>query len=139
MPVHAQEFHDAHTGLSDHAEMLAEAARLLPTVPAGERAPLLERVTAFLGDEVVPHTKLDERVLFPEVSSRLGDSLATATMNYDHVAIRGLIDDLAAADPDDVNEVQELLYGLHALIRMHIWKEERLYLAMLDRVAWPAH
>lgn len=59
-------------------------------------------------------------------------------MNYDHVAIRGLIDDLAAADRDDVDQLQELLYGLYSLIRVHIWKEERLYLAMLDAPSWPA-
>ncbi len=138
MPIQVQAFHDAHTGLSDHAEMLAEAARLLPAVSAADRGPLLERVGEFLRDEVVPHTRLDERVLYPEVNSRLADPLATASMNYDHVAIRGLIDDLAAAEPDDVEAAQQLLYGLHALIRVHIWKEERLYLAMLDRAAWPS-
>ena len=92
----------------------------------------------FLRDEAVPHTTLDERVLYPEVNARLRDPLATATMNYDHVAIRGMIDDLATADRDDVDQLQELLYGLYSLIRVHIWKEERLYLAMLDAPAWPA-
>lgn len=72
------------------------------------------------------------------MTARLRDPLATATMSYDHVAIRGLIDDLAVADDGDLDLLQEMLYALHALIRVHIWKEERLYLAMLDRPAWPA-
>lgn len=132
MTVQTRELHDAHTGLSEGAALLAESARLVPALPPDERAALLTQVAAFLDEEVVPHTKLDERVLYSATDARLRDPVAGATMNYDHVAIRGLVDDLLVADRDDVDTLQELLYGLHALIREHVWKEERLYLAMLD-------
>jgi hypothetical protein len=81
--------------------------------------------------------RLDEHVLFPEVASRLRDPLATASMAYDHLAIRDWINRLCAASLSDVNELQELLYGLVALIRVHIWKEDALYLAMLENPSWP--
>jgi hypothetical protein len=42
-----------------------------------------------------------------------------------------------AADLDDTDRLQRLLYGLHALIEVHIWKEERLYLTLLESPAWP--
>jgi hemerythrin-like domain-containing protein len=138
MVVLTRGFHEAHSGIDDRVELLAETARRLPHAGAVERRALLGDVMRFLRDEIVPHTRLDERVLYPEVNARLGNPLATATMNYDHVAIRGLIDDLEAAGIDDTDELQALLYGLCSLIHVHIWKEERLYLAMLDSPGWPA-
>jgi hypothetical protein len=138
MTVVTRDFHEAHARLRERAELLADAAKVLPAVSPTERESLRDDIVEFLREQVVPHTVLDERVLFPEVSRRLGDPLATATMNYDHVAIRDWIDDVAAADLDDTARLQQLLYGLHALIQVHIWKEERLYLTLLESPSWPA-
>jgi iron-sulfur cluster repair protein YtfE (RIC family) len=138
MPVATNEFRDAHMRLGARAELLIEAARVLRTVPADERKALRDDVVSFLREEVVPHTQLDERVLYPEVADRLGDPLATASMNYDHIAIRQWTDDIAEAGVDDPHRLERLLYGLYALIRVHMWKEEQLYLAMLEGSSWPA-
>jgi hypothetical protein len=48
-------------------------------------------------------------------------------MNYDHLAIRRWIALIAAADVSDTAHLQQLLYGLDALIRVHIWKRERAF------------
>lgn len=40
-------------------------------------------------------------------------------------------------DPRDAETLQQLLYGLHALIDVHIWKEEELYISALDSSSWP--
>jgi hemerythrin-like domain-containing protein len=138
MTVVTRDFNEAHARLRERAELLADAAKVLPAVSRPEREALRDDIVEFLREQVVPHTVLDERVLFPEVSRRLGDPLATATMNYDHVAIRDWIDDVATADLDDTALLQRLLYGLHALIQVHIWKEERLYLTLLESPSWPA-
>jgi hypothetical protein len=71
------------------------------------------------------------------VTARLGDPLATASMNYDHMAIRRWIEDIAEADVEDVARLQQLLYGLHALITVHTWKEDELYLTALESPSWP--
>ena len=138
MTTRTTQFHEQHDGLIERAELLAEVARELPALPQHRRTTRVKEAVAFLQDAVVPHTWVDERVLCPWVSDRLCDPLATATMRYDHVALRGMVDDLANTDPDDILELQRLLYGLHALISVHIWKEERLYLAMLERPGWPS-
>ena len=138
MTIQTAQFHDQHDGLTERVELLAEVAGELPSLGREARAARLEEALEFLHRAVVPHTWLDERVLYPSVAERLRDPFATATMGYDHVAIRGLIDDLGAADADDVADLQRLLYGLHTLIAVHIWKEERLYLEMLERPDWPA-
>lgn len=137
MSTATTQLHEQHRDLTEQVERLAELARRLPGLQRRQRGEQIREVLSFLQDTVVPHTWLDERVLYPQIGVRLRDPLATAMMGYDHIAIRGLIDDLAAADPDDVDELQRLLYALHALIGVHIWKEERLYLAMLDQPGWP--
>jgi len=44
-------------------------------------------------------------------------------------AIRTWLDALERSDPGDVDRIQELLYGLDALVRVHIWRETGLELA----------
>jgi hypothetical protein len=59
-------------------------------------------------------------------------------MAYDHLAIRSWIAKLSEADEDDVATLQELLYGLDALIRVHLWKEDELMVRPLESPGWPA-
>jgi hypothetical protein len=59
-------------------------------------------------------------------------------MAYDHLAIRSWIAKLAEADLEDVETVQELLYGLDAIIRVHLWKEDELFVKPLTSSTWPA-
>jgi hypothetical protein len=68
----------------------------------------------------------------------MGSPLAAAAIAYDHLAIRSWIAKLASADEDDVETLQELLYGLDALIRVHLWKEDELFVKPLGISAWPA-
>ncbi len=127
-----------HERLNAEADRLARAAREVAQLDAAGRRLAIEDVLVFLDEQVSPHTWLDERVLYPELRERLGDSLSAVSMNYDHLAIRRWIHDLAQADPDNVARLQELLYGLHALIVVHTWKEDELYLAALDYRSWPS-
>jgi hypothetical protein len=60
-----------------------------------------------------------------------------ASMNYDHLAIRHWISSLEEADLRDTDRLQSLLYGLDALIRVHMWKEDELFLGTLESADWP--
>ena len=51
---------------------------------------------------------------------------------------RWWIDELARADPADTNDLQRLLYGLYALITVHLSREEELYAGAVDSRRWPA-
>jgi hypothetical protein len=53
-------------------------------------------------------------------------------MVHDHEAIVERSERLAKTDLEDVDALQELLYGLHALITVHFEKEEEIYLPLLD-------
>ncbi len=133
-----EQFAAAHQQFGAWTDELRAAARRLPALSTGERLALISDLVAFLHEQVEPHTRLDEQVLYPRVEDRLGSPLVTASMAYDHLAIRTWIAKLAEADEEDVATIQELLYGLDALIRVHLWKEDELMVRPLASSAWPA-
>jgi iron-sulfur cluster repair protein YtfE (RIC family) len=128
-----------HAQLHDHVEHIRVAARQLPSLSPDERRELVARILDFLRNTLVPHADEEERSLYPEVARRLGHPEATAPMTHDHDAIRARTLRLAATEPDEVERLQELLYGLYALISVHFWKEEQLYLPLVERPAVPAY
>ena len=133
-----EQFTEAHKKFSAWTDELRLAARRLPEMTAAERLPLISDLVAFLHDSIEPHTRIDEQVLYHDVAARLGSPLITAAMAYDHLAIRTWITKLAEADVGDVDTLQELLYGLDALIRVHLWKEDELMVRPLSSATWPA-
>ena len=124
--------------LEERAEFLSEAARELPELSPEQREELRTRVLSFLRDEIGEHMRTDQRLLYPKIAERLGDPLAAAPMNYDHRAIRWWIDEIARAEITDTSELQRLLYGIHALIKVHLSREEDLYVGALESKDWPA-
>ena len=127
-----QTFHKEHEELLDGVEHIRLAAREMPVLSPVERDVVRNRIVDFLRGTLVPHSLLEEHDLYPRVAEILGNADATAPMVYDHLAIRERIADLADADSGDLARLQELLYGLHALIRVHFHKEEELYLPLVD-------
>ncbi len=132
------QFAVAHESFRAWTDSLRVAARRLPELAPGERMVLIADLIAFLHEEVEPHMRVDEEVLYPTASGRLGSPLATAALAYDHLAIRGWIAKLAEAEDEDLATLQELLYGLDALIRVHLWKEDELLVRPLGSSSWPA-
>lgn len=124
--------------LEGKAELLCEAARRLPALSLEEREGVRAEVLDFLRHEICDHLLADERVLYPRLATRLGDPLAPAPLLYAHRAIRWWTEEIATADAADADELQRLLYGVNALIRVHLSREEDLYAEAVDAVRWPA-
>jgi hypothetical protein len=124
-----------HAELLGHVDHIRLAARELPELSHEEREAVLARVLDFLRNTLVPHAETEERMLYLAVGELIGSREATAPMTADHRAIRVLVDRLDEADLHDTALLQELLYGLHALITTHFRKEEELYLPLLDQPA----
>jgi iron-sulfur cluster repair protein YtfE (RIC family) len=133
-----RQFAVAHETFRAWTDKLRVAARRLPELEPGERMVLLADLVAFLHEEVQPHMRIDEEVLYPTGAGRLGSPLATAALAYDHLAIRAWIAKLTEAEDEDLATLQELLYGLDALIRVHLWKEDELLVHPLGSSTWPA-
>ncbi len=132
MPLPTQPFRDEHAELIAHVEHIRQAAGEVARVSPEERRAIVQRILGFLRNTLVPHAAAEERVLYREWARLVGSPDAAAPMVHDHEAIVARIDALAQADPGDVDRLQELLYGLYALISVHFRKEEDIQLPVLD-------
>lgn len=125
-------FRREHQELLSHIEHIGQAAREVPRLDRGERELLVGRIVEFLRGTLVPHAKAEEEVLYPEWAKLVGFAGAAVPMVHDHEAIVERIERLEQADVDEVDTLQELLYGLHALIGVHFRKEEDIQLPAFD-------
>jgi hypothetical protein len=121
-----------HERLLDHAEHLRIAAIELPSLSGEERRELVDRIVTFLSGSFAANAESETRGLYPYVNRVLGDSHATDALTYDLDAIRRLVGELREASVHDTAQLQELLYGLHAVISVHFRKEDEIYLPLLE-------
>ena len=86
-----------------------------------------------LETQLLPHERADEAQLVPLVSRVLGGTDTTAGLSRTHAEIEhqigllrklltGLTDE--SAQPEDIIELRRLLYGLHAVLRLHNAQED---------------
>ena len=120
------EFREEHRHLMAHVDRIRLAAGEVRDLPPGERAELVTQILEFLRGTLLPHAEWEEQVLYTAVGELLGDARATAAMTRDHVAIGRMIEALGETDLADIARLQELLYGLHAVITVHFEKGDCL-------------
>jgi iron-sulfur cluster repair protein YtfE (RIC family) len=132
VPLPTQPFRDEHAELIAHVEHIRQAAAEVARVSPQERQVMVQRILGFLRDTLLPHAAAEEQVLYPEWARLVGAADAAAPMVHDHEAIAARIDALAEVDPGDLDRLQELLYGLYALIGVHFRKEEDIQLPVFD-------
>ena len=94
-----------------------------------------------LTGEVWPHEHAEEAELYPALNRLLGGADPTAPMSRAHAEIAvqiarlgRLIDDIGDRDPDeaDIADLRGILYGLHAILRLHTVQEDETYLSLGD-------
>ncbi|MFI7492029.1 heavy metal translocating P-type ATPase [Micromonospora echinaurantiaca] len=129
-----------HAAMRDVLAGLRDTADLVATRPdSPECLPALRAAHRRLTDEVLPHEAAEERQLYPALAGPLGSAEATATMSRAHVEIRRQVDrigaHLAGADDgrlraDQVTDLLATLYGLEAVLRLHLAQEEEDYFSL---------
>jgi hypothetical protein len=101
----------------------------------------VRRVHELLTREVWPHEHAEESDLYPALNRVLGGTDPTAPMSRAHAEIAvqiarlgRLIDDIGDRDPGeaDIADLREILYSLHAILRLHTVQEDETYLSLAD-------
>jgi hypothetical protein len=96
---------------------------------------------ALLTGEIWAHESAEEADLYPALNRLLGGTDPTATMSRAHAEIAyqiarlgRLIADIGDRVPDktDVADLRGVLYGLHAILRLHTAQEDEAYLSLDD-------
>ena len=130
--------HRSHLPRIDDLRRLADRA---PAIGARELADGLDGVLEFLEDTLLPHLGAEETVLHRAYTKALGGPGTAELLRFDHdeirrrvAVLRGYRDDLAAQLlPVARREVVGDLYELHAILTLHLAKEDELCLPLLDR------
>jgi iron-sulfur cluster repair protein YtfE (RIC family) len=90
-----------------------------------------------------PHFAWEEGWLYPAIDGRTGTPWATRASRFDHQQIRQMADGLrsdqarlASRAPGDNEQTRCHLFGLEALVRAHVEREERFLMPLLNDDAW---
>jgi len=133
-------FRTEHRTIRADVEQLRAAAQTLGESGAMDR---VRCVRELLTREVWPHEHAEESVLYPALNRVLGGTDPTAPMSRAHAEIAvqiarlgRLIDDIGDQDPNesDIADLRDVLYGLHAILRLHTVQEDETYLSLGDAV-----
>jgi len=124
----AKRFSDEHASIQVHIEELRATADSLDCDPPGAAVARVRTVYQNMVAEVGPHEAAEQAELYPMLNRLLGSGDATETMSRAHVEIEHqirrlgqLLDDIGPGEPDqvDLTDLRGLLYGLHAILRLH--------------------
>jgi hemerythrin-like domain-containing protein len=97
-------------------------------------------VLHWLNATLEPHVAWEEAWLFPEIDARTGTPWATRAARFDHQQVREMATRLrvdqhllgTGGTVDHQADARCHLFGLEALLRAHIEREERLLIPLLD-------
>jgi hypothetical protein len=137
----AQRFSTEHIAIRADLDRLRQAADALGSEPPATAMARVRGVHSLLVDEVLPHEQAEDETLYPALARVLGGSDPLAPMSRAHAEIAHLIrrigrllDEIDPIDPDegDISELRRILYGLHAILRLHTVQEEESYLSLAD-------
>ncbi len=135
-------FDAEHDELREAVGLLREAADRLVAAPDQAALQAITRAHGLLTDQILPHERAEETLLYPALAHPLGTGEATATMSRTHAEIQRLSDRIGAhvalasgagaIGADQVDDLLACLYGLYALLRLHFVQEEEAYFSLAE-------
>jgi heavy metal translocating P-type ATPase len=136
----ALRFGAEHTMLRPDVEAVRVAADAIGVLPVEAAVRQARHVYAVLSERVVPHELAEDSQLYPVLARALGGTDPTGTMSRAHLEIAhqtrrlGRLLEEMGDDPDreDLLTLRQLLYGLHAILRLHFAQEEESYLSLAE-------
>jgi len=143
----ARRFSAEHATLGPDLDRIRAAADVIGTVAHADALKGIRDVYRLLAEDIGPHEQAEEVELYPVLARVLGGADPTGTMSRAHVEISHqirrlgkILDSTDPLDPDDddMAELRRLLYGLHAILRLHFAQEDEGYLSLLDDAATPS-
>ena len=129
-------FRDEHREFMPWLARIRTVADRLETYSPVEARDELQQVRWFLTERLPQHEEEEEAAVYPVVSKLMGGddpmgTMARAHLEIDHLSrvFVHLVDDVPAEGPaaEDLVDLRRVLYGLHAILRLHFAQEEEAY------------
>jgi soluble P-type ATPase len=126
----------------EHKEFAPEVLRIrtvadrLGQMTPDETRQELEAVRFFLLERLPEHEEEEEAIVYPVVAQAMGGEDPMSSMNRAHLEIahlgrifQQLLEELPeeGPSPEDLMDLRRVLYGLHAILRLHFAQEEEAY------------
>jgi len=132
----ADRFRREHREFAPELQRIRSVADRLEDLPPDQAAAELDAVRVFIAERLPQHEEEEEEAVYPVVAELMGGEDPMSSMARAHVEIahlgrmyQQLLDDLPpdGPTPDDLMDLRRVLYGLHAILRLHFAQEEEAY------------
>ncbi len=129
-------FRDEHREFMPWLARIRGAADRIEALTPLEAREELDQIRWFLTERLVRHEEEEEAAVYPVVARLMGGEDPMGTMARAHMEIEHLsrvfvhlLEALPAEGPgpDDLVDLRRVLYGLHAILRLHFAQEEEAY------------
>jgi heavy metal translocating P-type ATPase len=131
-----ERFRAEHQEFAPELAKLREVADRVSELAPDELRQELDRVRRFLLERLPQHEEEEEAILYPVVQRLMGGEDPMASMARAHLEIGHLSRVFAqllaelppeGPTPEDLIDLRRVLYGLHAILRLHFAQEEEAY------------
>jgi heavy metal translocating P-type ATPase len=129
-------FRDEHREFVPWLARIRTVADRLESYSPVEARDELQQIRWFLTERLPQHEEEEEAAVYPVVSRLMGGedpmgTMARAHLEIDHLSrvFVHLVDDVPPEGPavEDLIDLRRVLYGLHAILRLHFAQEEEAY------------
>jgi iron-sulfur cluster repair protein YtfE (RIC family) len=130
-----------HDELGPVLEQVQSTADRLAIVPRDQVAAQLSDLNELLGTRLLPHERQDDAQIYPAMARLIGGDDPLAAMSRGHREIHDLARRLSrmakdlppgGPDPRTLAEIQRILHGLEAILRLHFAQEDEIYHTLAD-------
>lgn len=129
---------DEHRDFSDPSEVIRQVADGVGGLSLPELRRQIDEVHAFLVERFIPHARAEEEAVDPLIDARhatesmVGESAEVSRLAGKLLALRERLV-YSYFGPAQLQSLREVLYDLHALIELHLVKEDEFDLTHLVR------
>jgi soluble P-type ATPase len=132
----AERFRREHREFGPELRRIRSTADRLGALSPEETRAELDAVRWFIVERLPQHEVEEEAAVYPMIAKLVGgedpmSSMARAHIEIEHLArvFQQLLDDLPpeGPEPEDLMDLRRVLYGLHAILRLHFAQEEEAY------------
>jgi hypothetical protein len=132
----AERFRREHREFAPELQRIRGAADRLGELPGEETRAELDAVRRFIAERLPQHEEEEEAAVYPVVAKMMGGEDPLSTMSRAHVEIAHLgrvylqlLEEMPPEGPapEDLMDLRRVLYGLHAILRLHFAQEEEAY------------
>jgi iron-sulfur cluster repair protein YtfE (RIC family) len=135
-----------HRGLIKGIDRIHDAACEIDSWVTPDLTIRVRDILRWLQRDLQPHVAWEETWLYPEIDAQTGTPWATRSARFDHYQIREMAARvqadqevlLASAARERLSELRCHLFGLEALLRAHLEREERYLIPALAEEVWVA-